>query len=111
MQIYYEGKKTTSHKVWDGMSIREIWPEYGTELELFRAALDNIPAKKREKMCRGTIEEWVLQNAKDIRYIYDDITPGVELNREYLLKNQKLSKTQCLRSAYRLAHILNECLK
>ena len=111
MQIYYEGKKTTSHKVWDGMSIREIWPEYGTELELFRAALDNVPAKKREKMCRGTIEEWVLQNAKDIRYIYDDITPGVELNREYLLKNQKLSKTQCLRSAYRLAHILNECLK
>ena len=41
----------------------------------------------------------------------DDITPGVAIDRKYLLDNQKLSKQQCLRAAYRLAHILNECLK
>ena len=111
MKITYNGKSTTSHRVWDGMSIREIWPEYGTELELFRVALDKTSPKKREKMCKGSIEEWVLQNAKDIRYIYDDITPGVAIDRKYLLDNQKLSKQQCLRAAYRLAHILNECLK
>ena len=109
--VYYEGKKTTSHRVWDGMSIRQIWPEFGPDYEKFRVALDNVKPKKIAKMCEGTIEEWVLQNAKDIRYIYEDITPGCHIDREYLLKNQKLSKQQCLRASYRLAHILNECFK
>ena len=109
--VYYEGKKTTSHRVWDGLSIRQIWPEFGADYEKFRVALDVVKPKKRAKMCEGTIEDWVLQNAKDIRYIYEDITPGCHLDREYLLKNQKLSKQQCLRASYRLAHILNECFK
>ena len=111
MKVYYNGEKTTSHRVWDGLSIREIWPEYGSDHEKFRVALDVVKPKKREKMCKGTIEEWALQNAKDIRYVYDEITPGCKIDRDYLLKNQKLSKQQCLRASYRLAHILNECLK
>ena len=111
MYIYYNGKKTTNHRVWDGMSIKEIWPEYGSDYEKFRVALDTATPKKRAKMCKGSIEEWVLQNAKDCRYIYDDITPNCKIDRQYLLDNQKLSKQQCLRAAYRLAYILNECMK
>ena len=111
MYIYYNGKKTTSHKVWDGLSIRELYPEYGADYSLFHKALDKASPKKRAKMCKGTVEQWVLQNAKDIRYIYDDITPGCKIDREYLLDNQKLSKQQCLRASYRLAHVLNDCLK
>ena len=111
MKVVYEGKKTTSHRVWDGLSIRQIWPEYGADYEKFRVALDVVKPKKRAKMCEGTIEDWVLQNAKDIRYIYDDLTPGCSIDRQYLLDNQKLSKQQCLRASYRLAHILNECFK
>ena len=111
IRIYYNGKKTTNHRVWDGLSIREIYPEYKANYEKFRAALDVVSPKKRAKMCKGTIEEWVLQNAKDCRYIYDDITPNCKIDRQYLLDNQKLSKQQCLRSAYRLAHILNETMK
>lgn len=111
MRVYYNGKKTTSHRVWDGLSIREIWPEYGKDYELFCKALDKASPKKRAKMCKGTVEEWVLQNAKDCRYIYDLIKPNAKLDREFLLENQKLSKQQCLRASYRLAHILNECFK
>lgn len=111
MYIYYNGEKTTNHKVWDVMSLREIWPELGADYEKFRIALDTLPAKQREKMCKGTIEEWVLQNAKECRYIYDDITPNCKIDRQYLLDNQKLSKQQCQRASYRLAHILNECFK
>ena len=111
MYVYYNGKKTTSHRVWDGLSIREIWPDYGADYELFRKALDKTSPKKQAKMCKGSIEEWVLQNAKDCRYIYDDITPNCKIDRQYLLDNQKLSKQQCLRAAYRLAYILNECMK
>ena len=111
MYIYYNGEKTTNHKVWDVMSLREIWPELEADYEKFRIALDTLPAKQREKMCKGTIEEWVLQNAKECRYIYDDITPNCKIDRQYLLDNQKLSKQQCQRASYRLAHILNECFK
>lgn len=111
MRVYYEGEKTTNHRVWDGLSIKEIWPEYESDYEMFRKALDTASPRKRAKMCKGTIEEWVLQNAKDIRYIYDEITPNCTLDRQYLLENQELSKQQCLRASYRLAHILNECFK
>ena len=111
MYIYYNGKKTTNHKVWDGLSIREIWPEFGTDYGKFRTELDKLPQKRREKICKGSIEEWVLQNAKECRFIYDDITPNCNIDRKYLLNNQELSKRQCLRASYRLAHILNECFK
>jgi hypothetical protein len=111
MRVYYNGKKTTSHRVWDGLSIRQIWPEYGPDYEKFRVALDKLPKKKIDKICKGTIEEWVLQNAKDCRYIYDILEPNCKLDREFLLEHQKLSKQQCLRASYRLAYILNECFK
>ena len=111
MYIYYNGKKITSHVLWDGLSIVELHPEFKKDYEKFRQALDTTKPKKREKMCRGTIEQWVLQNAKDCRYIYDDLTPGCKIDRQYLLDNQRLSKQQCLRASYRLAHILNECFK
>ena len=111
MRVYFNGKKSTSHRVWDGLSIRQIWPEFGADYEKFRVALDKLPQKKIDKMCKGTIEEWVLQNAKDCRYIYDILEPNCKINREFLLEHQKLSKQQCLRASYRLAYILNECFK
>ena len=111
MRIYYNGKKTTLHKVWDGMSIRELYPEFGKDYEKFRVALDKSNAKKRAKICKGTTADWLIQNAKDCRYIYDEIDRGDHIDYDYILRNQKLSKQQCLRASYRLAHVLNECLK
>ena len=106
-----DGKKTTLHKVWDGMSIRELYPEFGKDYEKFRVALDKSNAKKRAKICKGTTADWLIQNAKDCRYIYDEIDRGDHIDYDYILRNQKLSKQQCLRASYRLAHVLNECLK
>ena len=111
MRIYYEGKKTTLHKVWDGMSIRELYPDYGKDYEKFRVELDKLNAKKRAKMCEGTPADWLVQNAKDCRYIYDEIDREDRIEYDYILRNKKLSKLQCLRAAYRLAHVLNECLQ
>ena len=111
MRIFYNGKKTTFHKVWDGLSIRALYPEYGKDFAQFRTALDDVKPKKRAKICNGTTEDWLLQTAKDCRYIYDDVQPGDHIDTQYMLDNRKLSKQQCLYAAYRLAHILNECLK
>ncbi len=111
MRIYYEGKKTTLHKVWDGMSIRELYPEFERDYEKFRVELDKVKPKKRAKMCQGTTADWLVQNAKDCRYIYDEIDREDHIDYSYILRNKKLSKQQCLRASYRLAHVLNECLK
>ena len=111
MRIYYEGKKTTLHKVWDGMSIRELYPQFGKDYEKFRVELDKLSPKKRAKMCQGTTADWLVQNAKDCRYIYNEIDREDRIEHDYIVRNKKLSKQQCLRAAYRLAHVLNECLK
>lgn len=111
MPVYYNGKKSTLHKVWDGLSIRELYPDYGKDYEKFRQALDKTPAKKRAKMCKGTTADWLVQNAKDCRCIYEDVQRGDQIDTKYVLANKKLSKQQCLRASYRLAHVLNECLQ
>ena len=109
--LFYEGEKTTYHKVWDGMSILELYPEYNEDYAKFQAKLDNLSPKKIAKMCEGTPEEWALETARDCRVIYDWAKPNDNIDREFLLKRRKLTMQQYHRSVYRLAHTLNECMK
>ena len=109
--LTYEGKKRTYHGIWDGDSILALYPELGKDYDLFREKLDNLAEKKRAKMCEGTIDEWVVETAKDCRKIYDWAAPGDELDRSFLLQHRKLSILQYHRASYRLAHILNECFR
>ena len=111
MRLYYNGKKTTSHRVWDGMSILELYPEYGEDYAKFQAKLDNLSPKKIAKMCEGTPEEWALETARDCRVIYEWAKPNDNIDREFLLKRRKLTLQQYHRATYRLAHVLNECMK
>ena len=110
-KVEYEGEPTTNHKVWDGLSILALYPEYNESYEKFAAKLDNLSPKRQRKVCEGTIEEWALESAKDCRVIYDWIKPNDKLTRDFLLKHRKLTIQQYHRAAYRLAHVLNECMK
>lgn len=109
--VKYEGKESTNHKIWDGLSILELYPEYNKEYELFREKLDNLSPKRRAKMCEGTIDDWALETAKDCRVIYEWSQPNDELTRDFVLKHRRLTIQQYHRATYRLAHILNECMK
>lgn len=109
--VVYEGKKTTYHVVWDGMSIMEQHPEFEKDYEKFRKAYDTFSAKKRAKVCEGTIEDWALETARDCRVIYEWAKPNDELDRAFLLKHRKLPIQQYRLAAYRLTHILNETMK
>ncbi len=111
MRIIYEGKKTSYHAVWDGESILTLYPEFGEDYELFRKKLDKYSAKQRSKICRGTLNDWASDAGKRCRPIYDKIKPGDSIDREFLVGYRKISEGQAMRSAYRLAHILNETLK
>ena len=109
--VEYEGKPSTYHKIWDGESILALYPEYDKDYEKFRVKLDNLSPKKQAKMCEGTPEEWALETAKDCRVIYEWAKPNDSIDREFLLKRRKLTLQQYHRSVYRLAHLLNECMK
>ena len=109
--IMYEGEKSTYHKLWDGLSILELYPKYGEEYAPFRAKLDKLSSEQRAKMCEGTPDDWALETAKDCRIIYEWAKPNDSLDRKFILKHRKLTIQQYHRSAYRLAHILNETMK
>ena len=111
MRIYYEGKRTSYHAVWDGESILTLYPELGEDFELFRRKLDKYSPKQRAKICRGELNDWASDAGKRCRPIYDKIKPGDSIDREFLVGYRKISEGQSMRSAYRLAHILNETLK
>lgn len=111
MTVYYEGKKTVYHSVWDGKSLLALYPELGKDYELFRAKIDKFSAKQREKMCRGTLYDWASDAGKRCYPIYDKIKPGDNIDRNFLLSYRKVSEGQAMRSAYRIAHLLNEIFK
>ena len=110
-KLKYEGEKCTYHKVWDGLSLLELYPEYGKDYAKFLAKLDKLSPKKRAKICKGTLDEWVVETAKDCRAIYDWAKPGDDLSRDFLLKHRKLSVQQYQRASNRLAYILNETMR
>ncbi len=109
--VTYEGKPSTNHKIWDGESILALYPEYNKDYEKFCAKLDNLSPKKQAKICKGTLDDWALETAKDCRVIYDWVKPNDKLTREFLLKHRDLTIQQYHRAAYRLAYILNETMK
>ena len=111
MRVYYEGKKTHYHAVWDGLSIRVLYPECGRDHELYRQKMDKYSAKQRAKMCRGTLLDWAYDCGKRCRPIYDKVQPKDNIDRDFLLGYRKISEGQAMRAAYRLAHLLNEIFR
>ena len=111
--VIYNGKKTTYHKVWDGLSIRALYPKFGAKYEPYRDEFEKLysPAQIK-KICKGTIEDWALENARNIRPIYDWIEErNHDIDTAFLEEHRDLSISQLMKSAYRLAHVLNECFK
>ena len=111
MRVYYEGKKTHYHAVWDGLSIRVLYPECGNDHELYRQKMDKYSAKQRAKMCRGTLLDWAYDCGKRCRPIYDKVEPKDHIDRDFLLGYRKISEGQAMRASYRLAHLLNEIFR
>ena len=111
MEIYYEGKKTVYHSVWDGKSLLALYPEFGKDYEKFRAKIDKYSPKQRAKMCRGTLHDWASDAGKRCHPIYDKIEPGDHIDRNFLVGYRKVSEGQAMRSAYRIAHLLNEIFR
>lgn len=111
MIIYYNGKKMNYHHYWDQIALTELYPEYGKDYEKFSFAFDTAKPKKRAKICKGSIDDWVYDIAKSCRPLYNGIKAGDHIGKEYVESTGKLAQWQCAKAGYRLAHILNETMK
>ncbi len=99
--------------MWDGLSIRALYPQFGAKYEPYRQEFEKLyTAKDYKKICKGTIEDWALENARNNRAIYDWIEErNHNIDTAFLEEHRDLSISQLMKSAYRLAHVLNECFK
>lgn len=111
MTVYYDGKKMTYHSFWDGVGITQIYPEHSKDYKYYANAFDKGSAKQKAKFCKGDIDAWVHDSAKNCRPVYNNVKAGDELNRDFVLSYSKMTQRQCLKAGCRLAHILNECFK
>ena len=111
MPINYEGKKTSYHALWDGVALRSLYPEYDNDYEMLRKQMDKCTSRQRAKICRGSLEDWLVDAGKRCRPIYDNVAPNDTLNHDFFVKRRKITEGQAMRSAYRLAHLLNEIFK
>ena len=111
MTVYYDGKKMTYHSFWDGVGITQIYPEHSKDYKYYANAFDKGSAKQKAKFCKGDIDAWVHDSAKNCRPVYNNVKAGDELNRDFVLSYSKMTQRQCLKAGCRLAYILNECFK
>ena len=111
MTVYYDGKKMTYHSFWDGVGITQIYPEHSEDYNYYANAFDKGSAKQKAKFCKGDIDAWVHDSAKNCRPVYNNVKAGDELNRDFVLSYSKMTQRQCLKAGCRLAYILNECFK
>ena len=109
MIIYYNGKKMNYHHYWDQIALTELHPEFKSSHDLFSKEFDKASKRKRAKICKGTIDDWVYDIAKSCRPLYNGIKEGDHIGKEYVESTGKLAQWQCAKAGYRLAHILNEC--
>lgn len=97
------------HSFWDAASLELTHHWYYTE---YGEQLDRCTKAEREAIAAGTPREWLEQNARDCRMIYDWIKPGQQIVKKdsngLLLEVRAVAEQQVLRAGYRLARILNE---
>ena len=111
INVYYNDKKMTYHSFWDGPAIAAIYPEHKSDYKFYTEAFDKASAKQKAKFCKGTIDDWVHDSAKNCRPVYNNVVAGDTLDRDFILSYSKLTQRQCLKAGCRLAYLLNECFK
>jgi hypothetical protein len=111
MIVYFNDKKMTYHSFWDGVGIAQIYPEHRGDYKFFAEKFGKASVKQKAKVCKGSIDDWVRDNAKCCRPVYDNVKAGDHLDRDFILSYSKMTQKQCLKGGCRLAFILNECFK
>lgn len=100
----YDGVMTTYHSMWDS-SMTRLYP--GLNLDQYKAIYDTWTPEKQKECSDGQVEDWMRDNAKRCRQIYDWVTPDSKIGIDFLRSHQDLLLEQIPRAGYRLARLLN----
>lgn len=101
-------KKYQWHKFWDG-GIFEIGHRW--HFKDYQEQLDRCSKEEHDAMIEGSLIDWIEENARIIRPLYDILTPDRVFDRAesfaVILKMTEISDMQILKAGYRVAHVLN----
>ena len=104
-RVWYEGKKDNFHSMWDSALVRER-PDYN--YDDWAKLLDNWTEERQREACRGTVRDWVSDNARRCEVIYRWMTPGAQYSSSFYSGDvAALAHYQLTLSIYRMAYILN----
>lgn len=104
-----DGKPCEFHSFWDSgaldMNHRWGYVEYAHQL-------DRLSKKEIREIAKGTPRDWLVDNARDCRVIYEWTAPGQTFSsgeaRDLLNTAHPFAERQLLKAGYRLAALLNE---
>jgi S1/P1 Nuclease len=103
--VYFFGRSTNLHKVWDDDIINQSKPEVGA----YAAELSGKVSGKGQSgslYMRGTTIDWALDSHRLARNAYQ--ANGDKLADEYYNNNKEIVDAQLLKAGIRLAKVLND---
>lgn len=107
--VFFIGKETDFHGVWDSyvLDANHRWGYIE-----YQHQLDRCTKAQKQAIAAGTPREWLADNARACRVIYEWCKPRQEFDknqlRDMLNAAHPLAEQQVLKAGYRLAGVLNE---
>lgn len=103
--VYFFGKKTTLHKVWDTSVLLRQNGKIG--YREYAELLDNYSPRQVKRATKGWFEDWLEDAGRDIRPTLAWAHKGAKLDTEFQQKGYPLAEELLQKSGYRLAKTLN----
>ncbi len=105
--VYWFGKKTNIHAVWDDDIIS--YEKYGyTE---YTDILNCLSKKEKKNVQSGELVDWLYETYEIANEVYSSIENEAKLSYSYPYKYKATMETQLQHAGYRLAQILNTVFK
>lgn len=104
-RVKINDRQMTYHAIWD-TAISTLYP--GLDLDQYRKLFDTFTDMEQKSASEGSVEDWILENGRRIREIYEWAKPGDMLPGDFLEQHRELPESMVPRASYRLARLLNQ---
>lgn len=107
IKVFYKGKETNLHSVWDG----GIFSSYPWSYGDMAAAVDNASKAEIREITRGDVYDWASRSAEASWNVNDSVKEGDVLPSTYAKDVRPLLFSQLRDGGLRLARVFNEIFK
>lgn len=103
--VVFFGKQVTLHKVWDTSVLTR--DHKGWRYINYADKLDNLSKRQVERITSGWYEDWLQDAARSVRPTIHKVGEGDDLDDGFMSWGYPLAEELVVKSAYRLAKVLN----